>query len=105
MDPDLVKRLLDQGENINCVSSSGRSACLSGSFDCVKILISEGADLNLTGEKGWSALMFAIINRRQEISSFLIEHGADMDVLYKNSEVCLHKLSEEERKDMGEFLF
>ena len=53
-------------------------AARQGSFDAAKILIENGADVNLSDPDNTSPLLIAIINFHYDIAGYLIEKGADV---------------------------
>jgi len=53
-----------------------QEAVIRGNLVLVKKLISEGIDINLVDEKGWTALDYAKKRNRKEIKSYLLENGA-----------------------------
>jgi len=101
---DIVQTLLDGGANINKINKPpGRnfgliqtplSNALGGSFrkqkhyDIAKLLIESGADVN-AGDKyfikgkefqHWTALMFAIHDKKFKIVKLLVEKGVDVNI-------------------------
>ena len=48
-------------------------------FECVKVLVESGADVNLPDPDNVSPLILALINMRFDIASYLIEVGADVN--------------------------
>jgi ankyrin repeat protein len=52
--------------------------------ELLKILKKDGGDLNLQDEKGYTALMYAILNNRKDIVELLIDNGADLKQTDKN---------------------
>ena len=51
-------------------------AVITGNTDLVRTLISQGIDLNIKDEKGWTPLDYAGKRNRGEIRAILLEHGA-----------------------------
>jgi ankyrin repeat protein len=58
-------------------SSPLHFACLSNSFQIVKYLVSNGADVNARNENGETPLHFAAKQSSKEIVQYLVDHGAD----------------------------
>ncbi|MFT5239721.1 MAG: hypothetical protein ACI9X0_000686 [Kiritimatiellia bacterium] len=55
-------------------------AAYDGDVDVVEKLIDEGADVNaLTGEKGWTALLYACKKGSDEVADLLLKAGAKMN--------------------------
>ncbi|HEY7335979.1 MAG TPA: ankyrin repeat domain-containing protein [Bryobacteraceae bacterium] len=49
-------------------------------FDCAKILIDAGADVNQTSHYGWTPLLTAVQNRHYRLAKYLLEHGANANI-------------------------
>ena len=47
--------------------------------DYIRVLISEGADVNARSRSGWTPLMYAASNSNLEIVQLLLEKGADVN--------------------------
>ncbi|XP_004695587.2 PREDICTED: protein phosphatase 1 regulatory subunit 27 [Condylura cristata] len=54
-------------------------AVLSGSLECVRLLVRHGADVQQRAEAGWTALHIACSDGHPEIARYLISLGADRD--------------------------
>ena len=52
-------------------------AALSGQTEVVKALLDKGEDVNAKDNEGRTALMFAAINQHSAVVSMLLDHGAD----------------------------
>ena len=70
--------------HINAYGHDGLSAlmCASqeGHYKVVKLLLENGARVDLQDSKGWSALMYACEKGHHEVMRLLLEHGADVDL-------------------------
>lgn len=55
------------------------NACQFGYIDVVKVLIKNGAKVNLNRKNGFSALYMAIIYKKDNVISFLIDKGAKLN--------------------------
>ena len=53
-------------------------ACDSGHFHIVKLLLSSGACVDVTDNKGWTPLHVSAWDDHKEIVLYLLEHGADV---------------------------
>ena len=67
-----------------------RSCCIKNHIDLVKILIENGADINLeSGSFNTTPLMYSASNGFIEITEFLIDNGADLELKDKDSDTAL----------------
>lgn len=55
-------------------------AVLSGNLDCVKLLVSFGADIHQRDEEGWTPLHMACSDDYPHIARYLLSLGADRDL-------------------------
>ncbi|CAF4065249.1 unnamed protein product [Rotaria sordida] len=91
--PECVKRLLVNHANPNHQNQSGISALMlaaeQGYFECIKLLVQAGADLDLAPSgpgadnlniTGQTALFMATLKDRVDVVKYLIEKGADVNV-------------------------
>jgi ankyrin repeat protein len=56
-------------------------AASTNSFEAAELLIANGANLNATNSKGWTALMVAVRDGSPAVVIFLLGHGADVNHL------------------------
>lgn len=77
---NIIKRLLDLGEDINGLSTNGYSAlflmCYNNKVKIAQFLINNGADVNLRYSSGWTLLMLASYKGYTEIVKMLLSAGA-----------------------------
>lgn len=78
-----LKELINKHHvNINHRSPSGlcalHYAALEGSFECVKILIENGADIDVEDTQGCSPLDFAVRGGQFDCAAYLIKAGAEI---------------------------
>ncbi|MCZ8297041.1 ankyrin repeat domain-containing protein [Flavobacterium sp.] len=88
-DIQFVEILIQNGANVNDIETGERKkgnstratplieASKSGLIDLVRFLVSKGADVNYQNEFGQSAFSESIMQKRYEISYYLLESGAD----------------------------
>ncbi|MCJ8318723.1 MAG: ankyrin repeat domain-containing protein [Colwellia sp.] len=79
---DNIKRVIDQGANINSKTSAGDTAIIlagwnTNNLDLVRALVKFGADLNIPNNNGDTPLMDAAYLGKIEILRYLLESGAD----------------------------
>jgi ankyrin repeat protein len=77
-----VEKLLDSGVNVNFKrSGDGGTALIIASgknhLDVANLLVSRGANVNLSNQNGWTPLMAAVSRGSYPIAIFLLEKGAD----------------------------
>jgi ankyrin repeat protein len=83
---DLAKQFVLEGVNVNYQYPSGKSysdgmtpllyACKWNNFELTKLLVENGANVNIRAADGSTALLIAQANGNNAISSYLTEHGA-----------------------------
>ena len=83
------------GENVNAEcgyhGSPLHAASFEGHVDAARLLLSHGADINMT--KVRTPLCSAYDGRHLDCMRVLLEHGGDMDVYYDGSGFLLHEAS------------
>ena len=60
------------------------SACQNGHVDIAKLLLEEGAQVDLQKKSGWSALMSACQNGHIDVAQLLLEKGAQVNLQTEN---------------------
>lgn len=89
---DLVKRILSHSIDVNHGNDRGGTAlmraCGNGKMDIVKMLLLSGADVNIRSKNGSTALGFAVYSSScdESIALVLIEAGADINSIFKETE-------------------
>jgi hypothetical protein len=64
-------------------------ACREGNFEIVKILIENGANVNIVDNEGWSPLMRASLAGKEDIVEILLKNGAKAQLLNSLNESAL----------------
>ena len=64
-------------------------ACQKGQLEAVKDLLAKGADVNVKGDHGITALIKAISLGHLEVAKELLAHGVDVDATNSNDETAL----------------
>lgn len=78
---DLIILLVDAGANPNSSRNSETAlhiAARSGCFDCVKVLVEAGADVNAKTKDGKTPLHLAKFKGQREVAEYLMSHGVDL---------------------------
>ena len=94
---DAVTFLIDQGADVNLQTKTGATALhhavwtFETSLEIVSSLIKNGADVNARGGKNkWTPLMMATSRGYCRMITFLIEHGAYIDLQDSIGRTALH---------------
>lgn len=79
---DIIQSLIDSGADINAISEDRHNspvmdAASSGNYDAVKLLVTEGAELEYKSKNGQTALILSVGHGDIEISNYLLSAGAD----------------------------
>lgn len=79
-DVDLVKKLLDEGADVNSADVFHQTAlhlaALHGQKAVAELLIERGADVNARDDSGATPLNYARSNGQREVAALLGRHGA-----------------------------
>jgi len=90
---ELIEFLLKSGANANLTSSNFTPlmlACENGQLEAIKLLLkSKETDVNMTNDKGFTALMFAVYSLNVAVVKFLVESGAEIDKADNGGETAL----------------
>jgi quinoprotein dehydrogenase-associated probable ABC transporter substrate-binding protein len=83
-DPAVVRQLVKAGGKLELADTKGLTAlgvaAQNGKAKALEALVTSGADVNKTvGTAGYTPLMLASIASSEDIASFLIAHGADVN--------------------------
>ena len=98
---DVVNFLVEHGANVNLQSKDGDTAlflilceveCYSDAYCCdvLSCLIKNGADVNACTHDNRTPLMIASRNGHLNAVTYLVEHGANMDIQDEDGNTALH---------------
>ena len=105
---EMAHLLIDAGADVNSVlPNEGPSvlstACQAGNYGIVKILVTNGADINFNGD-GSTPLIEAIQCGSLKIISYLLERGADYNIPNAFGQYPIDVAEDYERQDIVELL-
>ncbi|MEG1638933.1 MAG: ankyrin repeat domain-containing protein, partial [Erysipelotrichaceae bacterium] len=63
-------------------------------FDTIKLLIENGADVNMCDNNGCTALMRSAYAGYKDLVDYLLSHGADKELLDKEGRKAVHYVRE-----------
>jgi len=72
-------------------SKSLHDAAFGGDIDLVRLLISQGADVDAKEERGWTPLHSAAMLGHKEVAELLIDKGADVRAVDMSGNTPLHE--------------
>ena len=106
--PGEVKRLIDQGADVNATDEDGNTALMYASAEghtvIVSMLIEAGADVNAKDIDGLTALMLASGEGHTETVSTLIKAGADVNAKTKEGWTALMAAADEGHPEIVKLL-
>jgi ankyrin repeat protein len=83
---EVAKFLLEAGANVNVINNRKATALQKASvgrgpdYELIKLLVAKGADINIQGYNGITALHWAVMYNDLKIAKFLLESGADINI-------------------------
>ena len=83
-------------------SASLHAASAGGHTDIMKMLLENGADINLTNEQNMTPLHYAVICGGKDAVSLLLENGADTSIRTKEGQTALDIAKELAEKESGQ---
>jgi ankyrin repeat protein len=106
-----IRKLIDRGVNINEyfeVNGQGLTPLMISisqqNTEIAKLLIDAGADINLRGYKGGSALIFAIVVNNLDTVKLLLDAKADLEIKDNNGYTALYYAVEAENLELTDLL-
>ena len=84
-------------------------AARNGDYECIELLLQEGANMNRVGWRGSTALMWAVRPSNAECVCRLLQTGADINhcnqLGYNALKLCVKFLHSEEQKKLAMLLY
>jgi ankyrin repeat protein len=84
----IVKKFIDRGASVNDTDRAGNTPALiaarAKNIPLVKLLLSQGVNINAKNNDGYTLLQYALQNQDKKLTSFLIDNGAIADVADPN---------------------
>lgn len=112
-DTAAAQSLIELGANINAKASNSTSnqnltalyfALIHENIDLIKLLISEGANLNAKDADGWAPIHQVVHNNKLEIVKLLSENGANLELETEEDLTPLAIAIQRGAKDIVEYL-
>lgn len=107
---DLIKELLDRGENIDCVDSAGDTLLMYGAGvmqtnnDLLELALSSGANVNAANNIGDTALHLAVEQGYMDRVEIILRHGVDVSIENNEGETALDYAIKRMRFNISELL-
>lgn len=97
---EMINLLIDYGANVNGVSKVDcDSIPLYGAdYEFSKLLLEKGANPNIENDDGWTPLFRAVNSNKLDVVKLLLEHGANINRIDKNSDGVFDIWSSDETK-------
>jgi ankyrin repeat protein len=92
-----VRSALNEGADVDATAGdeSGNTSLMLaagfGNVDCVKLLVSKGANVNSKDKGGWTPLILAVTSRNPACVEFLASHGADVNAVAPSADMSVLK--------------
>ena len=102
-----IKKLLSQGANIHTRDDDGGvllNAIQNNSYNVVKYLVEQGADVNDVDDCGNTPLHVAVDDNKFVWVKYLVEHGADINVMDESGYTPLYSAINNDNFNMVKYL-
>lgn len=104
-----AKKLLDTGIDVNVKRPGDQNTALiiaagKGRMEVVNLLLSRGADVNVSNRNGWTPLMAAVSSGSYGIALLLLEKGADPNSKHTYGWTALKLASQKGKEDIVKLL-
>ncbi len=100
--PEIIEILVKAGANIHAVDESGMEAIFFAAqqrkLEALKALVKAGCDANIKDRNGNSLIANALDN--SQILQYLIDTGADTDVIHGQGQTLLHLAAQRENSEV-----
>jgi uncharacterized protein len=109
-DGDMVRKVLQKGADVRVTDAHRRTALMAAmnnslaNVKLVSALVDGGADINAQDEDGWTALMWGVLNLKDESAAYLMDHGADVNAKSTTGKTVLMIAAEKCHPDMATVL-
>lgn len=77
-------------QGVPCTPEGFLEAAESGNRTAVALFIEAGSNTEIRDNRGWTPLMMAVFNSRNEVSDLLVKHHADVNALDQGGNSPLH---------------
>ena len=114
IDLDSVREQLTAGLDVNSIDEKGISllhkAVIIGNIDLVKLLVENGADLDIelkrvnSNHMRLTPILYAVIQNKKNIVSYLINQGVDVDKKLNSNTTILHHASAHNHVDLVQLI-
>ena len=111
---DSVRKQLTAGLDVNSIDEKGISllhkAVIIGNIDLVKLLVENGADLDIelqrvnSNHMRLTPILYAVIQNKKNIVSYLINKGVDVDKKLNSNTTILHHASAHNHVDLVQLI-
>jgi uncharacterized protein len=87
------------GGGLTPLAFAARENC----FECAKVLVEAGADVNQTTRYGWTPLLTAVQNNHYQLAKYLLDHGANPNLANKGGWTPLYLAVDNRNIESGDY--